>query len=322
MVAPKVQVGPFRVFFGDEDLLLDQALNGLRDRASRDITLLDGEDLVGEDIVSACETMTMSGKPRIVIVDNAQKVRATEPLVKYVEDKSPEDQSVILVVALRGKKLNSPWFKVLEKKGRKVEFLKPKPWKLAERIQRIEEQAKLAGVKLGSGVPEMLMHCLGYDLYLISNELRKLAHLVDGGEVTKKHVALLVSRVFPAEPYEVADAAAARNVKEAMNLLGFVYRNLGDDASIPIVYSMMRLVERLIVVRHRLDQGSAPNDIAKDLGMHEYAFKMNLQPLALKHSVARLKNQMKTLCRLDALIKGPARSKRTEVELAVLSLAT
>jgi DNA polymerase-3 subunit delta len=321
-VAAKVQPGPFRVFFGDEDLLLDQALDGYRTRTNRDVVVLDGEGLEGHDVVSACETMTMSGKPRIVIVDNAQKIRAAEPLVKYVEDKDPEDRSVLLIVALRGKKLSASWFKALEKKGRKEEFLKPKPWKAGEKVQRIEEQAELAGVKLGPGVPEMLMSCLGYDLYLISNELRKLAHLVDGGEVTKKHVAALTSRVFPAEPYEVADAAAAKDLKKAMNLLGFVYRNLGDEATIPVVYAMMRLVERLIVVRHRLDLGNDPNDIAKGLGMHEYAFKMNLQPLALKHSVARLKTQMQTLCRLDALVKGPARSKRTEVELAVLSLAT
>jgi len=321
-VAEKSQVGPFRVYFGDEDLLIDQALSALRRKPNRDVTTLDGDGLVGQDIVSACETMTMEARPRIVIVDHAQKVRSPEPLVKYVEAKDPTDSSVLLVVALRGKRLNSPWFKVLEDKGRKEEFAKPKPWSAGDRVRRIEGQAELIGVKLGPGVPEMLMSCLGYDLYLIANELRKISHLVDGGAVTKKHVGALVTRLLPAEPYEVADAAAAKDAKGAMNKLGFLYRNLGDGASVPIVYAMMRLVERLVVTRSRLDQGDTPKEIAAGLGMHEYAFKMNLQPLALRHSLAKLKIQMQNLCRLDTLVKGPARSKRTEVELAVLSLAT
>jgi DNA polymerase III delta subunit len=55
--------------------------------------------------------------------------------------------------------------------------------------------------------------------------------------------------------------------------------------------------------------------------MHEFACKTNLIPVAQKHTVKVLLGHMNQLCKLDAQVKGAARSKRTLVELAVLSLA-
>jgi len=135
-------------------------------------------------------------------------------------------------------------------------------------------------------------------------------------------VGMLVPHVFPATPYEVAQAAAAKKVKTAMTKLGLVYRNLGEGAAVPLTHSLVRIVEKLIIARSMLDAKDGVKVIAQRLGMHEYPLKMNLLPLARLHSVDQLRGQMQTLCRLDTLVKGPARSKRTQVELAVLSIAS
>ena len=124
--------GPFRVFFGDEDLLLDQALNQIRSWKNRSVMLLDGEALVGQQVVSICETRSFDGQPRIVIIDHAQKVTAAEPLLEYVKDKDSEDRAVILVAVVRAPRLTSAWLKAMRAAGKCVECLQPKPWKEKE----------------------------------------------------------------------------------------------------------------------------------------------------------------------------------------------
>jgi len=310
------------VFFGDEDLLLDQALEGVRSQKSRSVRLLDGDGLDGQEVVSICETRSFDGRPRIVAIDNAQKVKAHEPLLEYVKGKDPEDKSVLLVAVVRAPRLSPAWLKLMRSEGKSAEHLQPKPWKERERIQRVVDQANQLGLRLNKGVPELLIKVRGYDLRLIVNELRKLSYLVGDEVATKKHVGMLVPHVFPATPYEVAQAAAAKKVKTAMTKLGLVYRNLGEGAAVPLTHSLVRIVEKLIIARSMLDAKDGVKVIAQRLGMHEYPLKMNLLPLARLHSVDQLRGQMQTLCRLDTLVKGPARSKRTQVELAVLSIAS
>lgn len=314
--------GPFRVFFGDEDFLLDQALNRFRSHKTRSVILLDGEAIDGQQVVSICETRSFDGQLRIVIIDHAQKVKAAEPLLKYVEGKDSKDRTVILVAVVRAPRLSPAWLKAMRPKGKCVECLQPKPWKEKERVQRVAEQAKRLELKLDNGVAELLIKILGYDLRLITNELQKLSYLADGEVATKKHVGQLVPHVFPVMPYEVAEAAVGKKVKSAMTKLGLVYRNLGEGAAVPVTHSLVRIVEKLIIARSMLDAKDAVKVIAQRLSMHEYPLKLNLLPLARLHTVDQLRGQMKTLCRLDALVKGSARSKRTQVELAVLSIAT
>jgi DNA polymerase III subunit delta len=314
--------GPFRVLFGDENHLLNQALDEIRSKSAREIVIFDGDGLDAGEVVSFCEERA-SGRNRGVIVEDAHKLKNGDALLKFVKDRDPTDKSVFLMFVIRSDKLKDAWMKMAAERGKIVKHVKPKPWETDKQIGHIHGEAKRLGLHLDKGVPELLLKVLGYDLALIANELGKAAYLVEGnGAVSKDIILSLVPHVFPAQPFEVAEAAASKRPKQAMTLLGFVYRNLGDGASVPIAYALMRLVERLIVARNLSDRGASTKEISERLGVHEYAYKVNLLPLVRRHDVARLADQMKILCRLDTLIKGAATSKRTHVELAVLSLAT
>lgn len=313
--------GPFRVLYGDEDHLLNQAIEEIRSGKSRQIFTFDGDGLDAHDLVSFCETQ-ISGT-RGVIVDDARKIKHGDVLLKFIEERDPTDRSVLLLFVVRSDTLKEAWMKAASDRGKTAQYKKPKPWETNKQIVRIQNEAQRVGIRLGDGVPDLLLRFLGYDLVLIANELKKASYLVgDRKIVSKKDITSLIPQVFPAQPYEVAEAAASKRPKQAMTLLGFVYRNLGDGASVPIAYALMRLVEKLLIARNLSDRGASSGEVAERLGMHAYAYEMNLLPLVRRHTVPGLANQMKTLCRLDDLIKGSASSKRTHVELAVLSLAT
>jgi DNA polymerase III delta subunit len=73
-------------------------------------------------------------------------------------------------------------------------------------------------------------------------------------------------------------------------------------------------------MRSLLDRQQSPEAIASALGLHPYRVQRELVAVQ-KHTTAQLINQMKNLCELEVQVKGAAPSKRTLVELAVLSLA-
>jgi DNA polymerase III delta subunit len=170
-------------------------------------------------------------------------------------------------------------------------------------------------------VAEILFALLGGDLYRIASELQKLSIIVGTEKASMQHVKLIIAPAQSAEPWQVAEAAISKDLKLAMNRLSTVYKNMGDDADIPLSNALMRQVEKMMVVRSLLDRGSSEDDAAAAVGMHPFRFKMAFLPHVRKHSLKGLVQVMGRLCSLDANVKGHARSKRTLVELAVLSVA-
>jgi DNA polymerase III delta subunit len=324
----KAKLTPFIVCSGTEEFDLDREIDGARKSKSRQVILLNGKGLEGSDLVAVCEESSlMDERPRLVLVDNAELIKSTEPLGEYISEKDLEDISVILLAIIRpGKKgevkIPDVWAKAIAK-GTAKTFNQLKPWETKLKLDRIDKEARLLEVALAKGVNEVLLRLVGDDLYILVNELKKLSLLVGGhGIVTTEHVVRVVADQPPATPHEVAEAACEKNVKRAMNLVAYLYRYEGEDASVPVASALMRNVERLLVARSLLDAGKSKDEIASQMGMNPYRLQNTFLLWANRHSVASLKTNLANLCRLDANVKGPSRSKRTLVELAVLSVAS
>jgi DNA polymerase III delta subunit len=125
---------------------------------------------------------------------------------------------------------------------------------------------------------------------------------------------------MPADPFQVVEAALQKNEQGAMNALSFFYRNVGDEASIIISTSLMRQVEKLAVARQLLDKGTPEDEVASRLEMHAFRFRNYFLPMVKRHSLSAILETMTRLCKLDSDVKSASRSKRTLVELAVLSI--
>jgi len=322
-MAPKQTIQPFIVSFGAEGFFLDRDLERARSWKDRSVLRLAGEETTEDELVSICETLPFDGRGQVVILDDAQKVKADKVLKAYVADKAVTDDSTVLVVIIRSEKLPDIWAQAA-KKGKLFEHKKFKTWDNNNEVVKwaISEAMRLE-LGLDKGVPELLFQLTGGDLYRISSELRKLQILVGkGNKATIAHLKLVLSPSPIAEPYQVAEAAAERDQKKAMNLLSIVYRTMGDEAHVPLSYSLIKQVEKLVVARHLLDKNASDEDIAVAVGMHPWRCKNYFLPNVRKHTFGGLVACMRDLRKLDSDVKGPARSKRTRVELAVLSLVT
>ena len=320
---------PFTVSFGGEPYLLDLDLERAKQATQRHVILLDGASTNEDEIVSECETRSFDGTDRIVIVDNAQKIAGKDGVLqRYIDGKNPEDDSAILVAIVRADKLSSIWVDA-GKKGRILQHQAYKPWEMDKKAARVVQEAKSLGLKLDKDVAELLIKVTGDNLRQCVNELRKMPYLVGEGElVTQKHVALVASHMYPAEPYDVSKAAVSKTPKKAMTFLSHLYKHMGEGTWVPTVVSLQRLVEKLVVARQMLDSGEPHALIGRVLGITseqdskaEFAFRKNWLPIVSRHSVTELLRYMENLCELESQVKGPARSKRTLVELAVLRIA-
>ncbi len=313
--------GPFVVAYGEENYLLDRVLNLGKSWKDRFVVLLDGCGLTDYALVEACELECWDGRERVVVVDNADQIKGDKLLTAYVEGKAADDLHVVLVAVLRTNKLSKVW-QMAAAKGRQEHFEALKPWQTAEMKKRILDEAQRLKLRLDDDVPDTFLTLFGDNLRRTANELQKLSYIAVDGQVTKQDVVAVVYPDVPVNPFEVAQAAFNKEPRKALRLISTLFKNLGEDrAAATITASLLGQVEKLIMTRQMLDSGVDVKTIAEALGIPAFPVQKEIIPRARKYTVSALLSQMKNLCKLDALVKGAARSKRTLIELAVLSAA-
>lgn len=321
-MAAKKTLGAFVVSFGSEDYFLDQDLERARSWKDRSVVSVSGDDVDDRELVGLCETGSMDGSARVVILDDAQKVKGDKALKAYVAAKDPADDSVVLVAIVRSEKCPAIWNDAA-KKGRLIEHKKLKAWDSNNEVVKwIEGEARRLGLILDKGISEVLFQLVGPNLYRLANELGKLSVLFGkDAKVGLAEVKLVISPSPTAEPYQVAEAAVAKDSRRAMNTISTVYRVMGEDAHVPITFSLIKQIEKLTMARSLLDKGATEDEVAAALEMNAWRYRNHFLPIVQKHRLPDLVRHMRTLRTLDENVKSSARSKRTLVELAVLGIA-
>jgi len=315
------KIPPFFIFYGDEEVLLNRAV--FAHKASfgdRDVITLNGSEKENS-VVTLCETRAMFGDvERHVVIQDANDIKLEGALKKYLEELNPEHSSSILTAVIHEPKLPTAWAALAKSHGSVSSFLKLKRWDKVGFRKRVIDEAHRLFLNLDEGALEFLDRHFGDNLAGIYNELGKLKYFVSDGFVTKAHVVSVISPDRHVKPWEVADAALARKLNEALHCLTIMYAN-DEGSSIPVANSLLSKVEQLLIARQMLDQGDGPSILAVRFNMTEWACRNNLLPLMSLYTTAKLKKHYNRLCKLDYEIRSSARSKRTLVELAVIAIA-
>jgi DNA polymerase III delta subunit len=326
-------LAPFSVAFGAEGYFLDLAVDAVRKWKNRSVTMLDAsEGLDEQELTHLLQTPDYEGHPRTVIVDNAHKFKESKDklLREYIKNKTPNDTSAILFAVVRSDKLPELWkvalAKVPDHTRRSVQKEYPKLKTYATQNQVldfIKDTAKKLNITLEHKVDEVLYELTGGGLHRIVSELRKLKTFIGDGPqvVTVKHLSLVTAHSYNVEPYMVADLVLKRDRIGAMKSLSRLYKCAGDDPAVGLVYSLMRQVQKYIVARALLDKGASPVEVAAAIEMHPWACEKFFIPVVKMHDQKTLASHMSRLCKLELDVKGSSASKRTLVELAVLSIA-
>jgi DNA polymerase III delta subunit len=312
----------FNVFYGDESYLLDREVRRALKWPNRSAILLDGSEASEVAIVEALGESVVDDDldGTVIIVDNAEEVKVTGPLVAYANERDPKERSSLLVAVYRGAQLSKGWIDVA-RQGRATPYPKFKPWEKDKIKERVLGEVEALELKLEEEAFDVLFLLHGEQTRSILNEVRKAAYLVEKGAPISREVVLAVCGRRPVvAPWSVSEAAFAKDPKRALRAIASLVQERGDEALVPITAALMKQLETFLILRQMLDQQVSLEAMGAALGIHTFRVQKDL-PAVKKHTLPHLLTQMKNLCDLEVHLKGPATAKRTRVELAVLSLA-
>ncbi|HTS88602.1 MAG TPA: DNA polymerase III subunit delta [Gemmatimonadales bacterium] len=196
----KGDLAPVYYLFGTEEVLKDEAVRAVIDRAlppeQRDFNLdqRSAQTLTPEDLHTLVNTLPMMADRRVVVIRDVEtwqrKAGPREVLEKYLEHPATETILVLVENAPGDDRArNGQPDEKIASRGYAVAFEPLAP----DRVARwLAYHAKRLGFTFGDGAAEHLAAATDYELGALRSELEKLAALPDEGPITRDRVGELV----------------------------------------------------------------------------------------------------------------------------------
>lgn len=222
-----------------------------------------------DDVIASLNTFPMGTDFRLVILRGCDKLpkNVSEPLVEYFGNPSPT--TVCLVIATSLAK-NTRLYKSIAKLGAKsvIDCAPKKAWEMPPQVVKM---AQAHGKRMSIDAAEMLVARAGESTRMLDNELKKLAAMVEGPELTCADVERHVSRTAEVKPWEFLNAVAARDMRSALELL-----KLQPDKSEVRLWSLLVTRIRELIIAKALDARGQGGQLAATLGVQGWQVKNHL----------------------------------------------
>lgn len=259
------EIKPVYFIYGNEPLLLEEALKRLKDRLEKESP--GGIDVntfyassSSQEIINAANTLPLMARKRLVIVKEAEKLppQSVTALIEYAD--KPSKEACLVLVAGGIKKKENRLFKHLDKKRSAFEYKIPSKGKYPLWIQK-------EFIQRGKDVDWESANCLlqevGYDLFRLRNEIEKvcLFHLSEK-KIGKEEILEIISRSRESSVYEFLDALGERRSSAL-----FLWRKLikeGEDET-GIFYQAQRHFRKLLMAKALWEEGVRGAEFTKAL---------------------------------------------------------
>jgi DNA polymerase-3 subunit delta len=256
------------VFHGEETYLRDSSLASLRE-----LLLPDGTEgfnyrrfsgrVDPGDLREAIETAPFLAERSLVEIwdyDFSKDLSALVPLLRAL----PEHVCVVFVC-------DTTEFKPDRRQKLAAELIK-----LASVVEfRVQEQNKLVpwirrhfdarGKKISPSDAEYLAFITGGFMNSLVGEIDKITSYTLGDTVTRREIDALVTPVLEAEIYNLTDAVARRDFRDAGGILARLFAL--REAPQKIIFSLSRTMRQLLLARLYLDGGLGQSELMRDAGI-------------------------------------------------------
>lgn len=218
-------------------------------------------------------------------------------------------ESTVLVVLLEEPaEASSALLKAAEKYGKVVQSTIPKGAALEKWIAK---RAQSLGARIAPDAVTLLANFVGGNLRLLANELDKLAtYSGKDGMITAETVRQLSAQVQEARIFDLTDAIAQRNRKQALNIL----HDLLSDGEPPLklLTLITSQVRTLLLVKELAQKGMRGPQIASTVGMAPFVADKALRQVG-NFTAPQLEGAYRQLLSTDAALKR----SRMEPEMAL-----
>ena len=241
----KGEYRPVYYLMGDESYYIDQISDYIAEHAlqpeERDFnqTVLFGSDVTASTVADAARRYPMMAERQVVIVKEAQHIKQTDALEKYM--KQPL-KSTVLVMCHKNGKIDGrkrEYVKAIQQAGILFESVKMKDYQLPAFIEKYLKERE---VSIDPKSTQLIAEAIGADLSRLTGELDKviIALPADNRRVTPQVVEdqIGVSKDF--NTFELRDAIVNRNVYKANQIVKYFNSNpkAGDlFAFLPLLFN-------------------------------------------------------------------------------------
>lgn len=224
------------------------------------------------------------------------------------------DSSVLIVLVDELLDANNPLLKVAGEHGKIIQSSLPRGAALESWISK---RAKSLGVTIEGDAATLLANFIGNQLRLLANELDKLATYVgDRGIITVDDVRKLSAQVQEARIFDLTDALAQRNQKQALTIL---HDLLADgEPPIKLISTITSQVRSLLLVKELSQKGLRSAQIASTLGMAPFLADKAARQVS-KFTSAQLEVAYRQLLATDASLKRSRMTPEMALDLLVVS---
>ena len=307
------------ILTGEDDFSLHQSLGEIKasigDQTTLEVntTLLNGQQVTVDQLRAVCEAMPFLAERRLVIIQGllerfetrskpgrartgtSNRQNGYKELGEYISQIPDSTMLVLIDGKIAGK---NPLFGQLSGKAKVMNFPLLKEPRLRQWIQkRVAE----AGTSITAGAVGLLARFVGGNLWIMANEIDKLALFALGRGIEEEDVRRLVSYAQEANIFAMVDAVLEFKAGAAEQQLR---RLLQQGASPTYLMAMLvRQVRMIVRVRELRNQRKSRTEIQSRLGLtSDYGLQRTLEQ-ADRYSLARIKEIYHRLLETDLSIK-------------------
>jgi DNA polymerase-3 subunit delta len=306
---------PVYLIYGDEQLLLDEAVMRLKNSVAQeaDLSFNYGQFFGDKDsvaaVIQAAETLPFMSHKRLVLVKDADKFASSDitVLTKYLGDPSP---FTCLVLVAGDVKKTSPLYKAVEKKGQVFEY------KLSSKNEYpnwVKKRFRSNGKFITDKAARFLIESVGYNLYRLNSEIEKISlFYTDEAGINEENISNLVCEFSEKNIFDMVDAIGKRDKNNAFLLLKCLMEK-GNNPPQLIFFMIVRQFRLLLKTKSLLDRGLTDQAISKELKIPFFVAK-KYREQCRNFSLEKLRIIYKLLAEVDLALKTSEREPRLLLE--------
>lgn len=314
----KKEFAPVYLLYGEEDFLVDEAVNLVLDAALTNeergfnLDIMYGSESDARDIVSHASSFPMMSERRVVIVREMDKLSNKELLASYIE--KPLNTTSIVLLSTKPDFRRKPYV-TAKKHGKTVEF---RPLYENQVPTWIARRAKQQGREIDADACKLLAAYIGNSLRDIESELQKL--FIYTGSVKTIRVDDVMTMVGVSREYnifELQKTLGARNVERSI----FIMEHMLEAGESPT--SMIIMLTRFFAILWKLHdmvrRGVPGNEQAAELGVSPYYIKEYHDAVSV-FSSSEVEQGFEHLADTDEQLKSTATDPALLMHLLLLKL--
>ncbi|MUV39576.1 DNA-directed DNA polymerase [Lentibacillus sp. JNUCC-1] len=325
----KGKVANVYLFYGTEAYFMQRLKNQLIKKViqpgeEENMAAYNLEETPVQEMIADAETYPFFGEKKLIIANQPSFLQAKPKQLSFQHDvdlldqyvKNPAPYTVVVLLADyekidKRKKIN----KALQKHGVTVSCEPIKPYEAKKWLQHM---AGRVNVSIDQDAAELLEAELSTNLFMMQNEIEKLAFYAgDSGTITKEMAETLLAQSMEQTSLQLVEAVINGDLEQAIS----IHNHLLDMKEEPIaMVALLGYQFRTILQIKRLkEKGYSQGHMQKQLGVHPYVIKINAQREG-RFTDDQLRNILIQLTQTDAVLKQGKMDKRLAFELLLYAL--